>query len=104
MGNEGSLAINRSDTRICERGNHFPGVGGFLVQGTRTVENMVDCLGVGDPQAFFLHSNINVSVPRRRAAENKCTPSDPFQRAMVPYSSRIVLSTTPNSSCCHHHV
>ena len=49
VGNERTLTLNRCNASVREHGILFHVYGGFHVKAIRTVENMVDCLGVGDP-------------------------------------------------------
>ena len=63
----------------------------------------MDGLRVGDPQTFFLNDCISQNRTTPDPPEKEHTPSDPFQRAMVPYSSRSLFSMTVASSDLHHH-
>ena len=68
------------------------------------MEDMLNRLGIGDPQALFLCSSIMVRIHlSSTVGGERRTPRNPFQRTTAPHSSRSLFSTTPPSSCCHHH-
>ena len=70
---------------------------------TRTLENVVDGLRIGDPQAFFLYDGMREEGRYCiRFLRKQLTLRNPSQRVTVPYSSRRLLSTTVASSHIHH--
>ena len=69
----------------------------------KTLEDMVNRLGIGDPQALFLCSSIRARIRlSSTVGGERRTPRNPFQRTTAPYSSRSLFSTTPPSSRSHH--
>jgi len=59
---ERRLTLGPGETSIQECRNQFPTMARFPVQIPRALENVVDGLGIHDPQAAFLHDNISVSI------------------------------------------
>ena len=92
MGHGRQLTINRVKTTFREHCNLFFDKVRSLVQTIGTLEDVVDGLGVGDPQTFFLHYSISEECIRpdlhRRSGPQAAHSSEPRFRILQEASSQ----------------
>jgi len=80
------------------------------IQITGFLKDVVDGLGVRNPQAIFLHAHTNrlrqkaeYNTPAFIRRKTTRTPKGPLQRTMFPKSSRNLFSGPPVSSVRRYH-
>ena len=67
------------------------GVGWFFVLVTRSLENMVDRLGVGNPQAIFLYDRVSITLAHSAAPKDELA----YTKCPVPASYGSVFFQEP---------
>lgn len=104
---ERGLTLSPDKTPIHYHRESFPERGRFLVLRTRNLKNMVDGLGVSDPQTLFLHNRIGLRGTIRMTPGNEAHPEQPvptnygsvfFQKFLLEDTGFFTLPP-PSVSC-----